>query len=225
MTCCRRLHEWMQAGVRQRVHEAVLRRLREHDQITWYRASVDAASVPAPAGGEHTGRNPTDRGKLGCKHHFLVDQRGLPLVARIPGAQVQDSRLLIPLVESIPAVKGLSGRARKRTGKLHADRAYASRAHRAAKNYLPNDLPARPETKKASSKAGPSLNSLVGARGFEPPTTCTPCTYATRLRYAPTRATIITEARKMTSLFVTKHLAITSSPPATPAPPRTVPRA
>ena len=26
---------------------------------------------------------------------------------------------------------------------------------------------------------------VVGARGFEPPTTCTPCRYATRLRYAP----------------------------------------
>src|SRR6185295_12414941 len=25
---------------------------------------------------------------------------------------------------------------------------------------------------------------MVGARGFEPPTTCTPCRYATRLRYA-----------------------------------------
>ena len=28
---------------------------------------------------------------------------------------------------------------------------------------------------------------LVGARGFEPPTPCTPCRCATRLRYAPTR--------------------------------------
>ncbi len=27
---------------------------------------------------------------------------------------------------------------------------------------------------------------MVGARGFEPPTPCTPCTCATRLRYAPT---------------------------------------
>jgi transposase len=79
MTCWRRLHEWMQAGVWQSVHEAVLRRLREHDQILWDRASIDAASVPAPVGGEHTGRNPTDRGKLGCKHHVVVDQRGLPL--------------------------------------------------------------------------------------------------------------------------------------------------
>lgn len=48
MTCWRRLHEWMQAGVWQNVHEAILRRLREHDQIMWDRASIDAASVPAP---------------------------------------------------------------------------------------------------------------------------------------------------------------------------------
>jgi hypothetical protein len=40
---------------------------------------------------------------------------------RISGAQVHDSRFLIPLVESIPAVKGLAGRARKRPGKLHAN--------------------------------------------------------------------------------------------------------
>ena len=72
MTCWRRLHAWVRAGVWQRVHEAILRRLREHDQIMWDRACVDAASVPAPAGGEHTGRNPTDRGKLGSKHHLLV---------------------------------------------------------------------------------------------------------------------------------------------------------
>jgi transposase len=83
MSCWRRLHEWMLAGVWQRIHEAILRRRREYDQIEWERASIDAASVPSPLGGEHTGRNPTDRGKLGCKHHVLVDQRGLPLVARI----------------------------------------------------------------------------------------------------------------------------------------------
>jgi hypothetical protein len=35
-------------------------------------------------------------------------------------------------------------------------------------------------------------NSMVGARGFEPPTLCTPCRCATRLRYAP-RMRIISE--------------------------------
>jgi transposase len=128
MTCWRRLHEWMQAGVWQRIREAILRRLREYDQIAWNRACIDAASLPSPRGDE---QNPTDRGKLGCKHHILADQRGLPLVAQISNTQVHDSRLLIPVVEAIPAIKGLSGRARKRPGKLHADRAYASRAHRA----------------------------------------------------------------------------------------------
>lgn len=63
----------MQAGVWQSVHEAVLRRLREHDQIMWGGASVDAASAPAPTDGEHPGRNPTDRGKVGWKHPLLVD--------------------------------------------------------------------------------------------------------------------------------------------------------
>lgn len=77
--------------------------------------------MPAPAGSEHSARNPTDSGKLGCKHHLLEDQRGLPLVAQISGAQVHDSRLFIALVESIPAVIDLSGRARKRPGKLHVD--------------------------------------------------------------------------------------------------------
>ena len=76
----------------------MLQHLREYDQIQWERASVDSASraIP-PFGGQHTGPNPTDRGKLGCKRHLLVDQRGLPLVASISGTQVHDSRMLIPL--------------------------------------------------------------------------------------------------------------------------------
>jgi transposase len=119
----RRLHEWMHAGVWQRVHDAVLRRLREHDQITRDQASVDAASVPASAGGKLTGRNPTDLGKLGCKYHLLVEQRGLPLIAQLSGAQVPESRLLIPLVESIPAVKDyLAARANAQVSYTLAER-------------------------------------------------------------------------------------------------------
>ena len=44
----------------------MLQHLREYDQIQWERAIVDSASVPPPLGGQHTGPNPTDRGKLGC---------------------------------------------------------------------------------------------------------------------------------------------------------------
>lgn len=101
----------MKAGVWQRIHEAVLRRLRENNEIMWDRACVHAASVPAPAGGEHTGEARLIVASSAAKGHLLLDQCGLPLVDRISGAQVHDSRLLIPLVEAIPAVKGLSGRA------------------------------------------------------------------------------------------------------------------
>lgn len=43
----------------------------------------------------------------------------------------------------------------------------------------------RPKWKRTYGFHRKSLIFLVGARGFEPPTTCTPCRYATRLRYAP----------------------------------------
>jgi hypothetical protein len=45
-------------------------------------------------------------------------------------------------------------------------------------NFLPNFLPSRPQTKKGQLESWPnSLNSLVGARGFEPPATCTSCSF------------------------------------------------
>jgi hypothetical protein len=66
-----------------------------------------------------------------CKFHLLVDQRGLPLVASISGDQVHDCRMLFPLLEVVPSVAGLAGRSPKRQARLHADKAYASRAHRA----------------------------------------------------------------------------------------------
>ncbi len=42
-----------------------------------------------------------------------------------------------------------------------------------------------PQEKDSRNLESNLLFIMVGARGFEPPTTCTPCRYATRLRYAP----------------------------------------
>ena len=50
MTCWRRLRDWNAAGVWERLHQAMLTRLREHDQIDWSRASIDGSSVPSPRG-------------------------------------------------------------------------------------------------------------------------------------------------------------------------------
>jgi transposase len=50
MTCWRRLNEWQQAGVWQRLHELLLAKLREADRIDWSRVVVDSAQVQAVLG-------------------------------------------------------------------------------------------------------------------------------------------------------------------------------
>ena len=50
MTCWRRLRDWQEAGVWERLHHLLLDRLGEADKIDWERASLDSASVPAKRG-------------------------------------------------------------------------------------------------------------------------------------------------------------------------------
>ncbi len=50
MTCWRRLREWQEAGVWQRLHELLLAKLREADKIDWSRAIVDSSHLPAVLG-------------------------------------------------------------------------------------------------------------------------------------------------------------------------------
>lgn len=65
MTCWRRLRDWQYVGVWTRLHHLLLQRLHDASHIDWERASLDSATVPAPGGGEATGKDPTNRGKLG----------------------------------------------------------------------------------------------------------------------------------------------------------------
>jgi IS5 family transposase len=78
-------------------------------------------------GGEQTGKDPTNRGKLGTKRHIVVDRRGLPLAVTISGSNVHDSKQLEATVDTIAPLRlpGRSrGRPRKRPMKLHADKGY-----------------------------------------------------------------------------------------------------
>ena len=56
MTCWRRLRDWQQAGVWEKLHRTFLERLSLADQIDWSRASIDSGSVPAPGGAQKPGR-------------------------------------------------------------------------------------------------------------------------------------------------------------------------
>ena len=50
VTCWRRLREWQEAGVWERLHRVLLDRLGQADQIEWERAALDSASIPAKRG-------------------------------------------------------------------------------------------------------------------------------------------------------------------------------
>jgi transposase len=50
VTCWRRLRDWQDAGVWDRLHQILLDRLGEAGRIDWSRASLDSTSVPAKRG-------------------------------------------------------------------------------------------------------------------------------------------------------------------------------
>lgn len=59
----------------------------------------------APLGGGNTGRNPTDRGKLGSKRSVLTDSRGVPLGVAGAGANRNDHKLARATLNSIPVAR------------------------------------------------------------------------------------------------------------------------
>lgn len=83
-------------------------------------------------GGDKTGPNPTDRGRLGTKRHLITDRNGIPLAFLLTGANTHDSMPFEELLDSIPRIGGKNGRARHRPDKLHADKAYDHRRCRQA---------------------------------------------------------------------------------------------
>jgi transposase len=56
VTCWRRLDEWQQAGVWERLHRLLLERLRAAGQIEWTRAVVDSSHVQAKRGAARRAR-------------------------------------------------------------------------------------------------------------------------------------------------------------------------
>jgi transposase len=127
MSCLNYLRAWQRAGVWQSLHEIFLAELQEADKIDWSRAAVDASHARALGGGEKTGKNPTDRGKLGSKHHVLTDAQGVPLAATVTPSNVNEVTEVLHVVDAVPNVRGKVGRPRKRPRELYADRAYDSK--------------------------------------------------------------------------------------------------
>lgn len=72
MTHWRRLRDWNEAGVWERLHQMLLDELQDAEQLDWSRATVDSSHVRAK-GGAKTGPSPVDRRRAGSKHHVICD--------------------------------------------------------------------------------------------------------------------------------------------------------
>jgi putative transposase len=55
--------------------------------------------------GKKTGKNPTDRGKLGTKRSVLTDGRGVPLSIVVAGANAPDMKLAAQTLDGIPILR------------------------------------------------------------------------------------------------------------------------
>ncbi len=101
----RRFLEWTRAGVFQAFWRRGLLAYDGVAGIDWSWLALDGTMGKAPLGGEKTGRNPTDRGKLGSKRSLLTDGRGVPLGLAVAGANKNDHKLMRETLEAIPVLR------------------------------------------------------------------------------------------------------------------------
>ena len=73
MTCWRRLRDWHEAGVWQRLHEALLAELHAAGQAGLVPGGDRRLARAGAQGRPKTGPSPVDRARPGSKHHVITD--------------------------------------------------------------------------------------------------------------------------------------------------------
>ena len=120
-TLRRRRDEWISAGVMDRLEGAARQGYDRLIGLELSDVAVDGCLTKAPCGGEVSGPNPTDRGKLGIKRSTLVDAGGLPLGVVSAPANRHDSPLLAPTLDLLKDLGPLP-----ETTLVHLDAGYDS---------------------------------------------------------------------------------------------------
>ena len=118
-----RRDEWEEAGVIAAVVDEALRAYDKIIGLDLSEAAVDGSHQKAPMGGEGSGKNPVDRGKLGWKWSLITDRFGVPFGWAIDGANRHDTILFAPTLEAANE-RGLLADIET----LHLDRGYDSAA-------------------------------------------------------------------------------------------------
>jgi transposase len=91
---------------------------------------VDSSFSRAFGGVEGSGKNPTDRGRPGVKHHVLADPHSIPLANTVTSANRPGTEQLLPLVDTTGPLDEQTGEPKHRPRKVCGDRAYDSEPHR-----------------------------------------------------------------------------------------------
>lgn len=97
----RRFQEWTNAGVFEEFWNRGLLHYDKKKGINWRWVSMDGAMTKAPLGGKKTGKNPTDRAKMGTKRSMLTDAKGIPLSITVDGANRHDVKMARITIENI----------------------------------------------------------------------------------------------------------------------------
>jgi transposase len=102
-TARERRDEWIAAGVFDAIATEALGGYDKIIGLDLSEVAIDGSTHKAPAGGEGTGKNPTDRGKLGWKWSIATDAVGIPIGWATGGANRHDIRLLVPTIDAVTA--------------------------------------------------------------------------------------------------------------------------
>jgi transposase len=114
-----RRDEWIAAGVFDALRQHALHAYDRIIGLDLSEVALDGSLHKAPCGGEGTGKNPTDRAKLGWKWSVATEARGIPIGWAIDGANRNDVKLLEPTLDDV-ARAGLL----EEVETLHLDRGY-----------------------------------------------------------------------------------------------------
>jgi len=157
-TARKRRDEWGTAGVFTAVASEAIAAYDKIIGLDLTDVSVDGSLHKSPCGGEGTGKNPTDRSKLGWKWSILTDLAGVPVGWTIDGANRNDSILLEATLDDA-AARGLLAD----IDTIWLDRGYDSDAtrQRLAERHLDDAVIAKRRRRKATT---PKRNQPMGLR-------------------------------------------------------------
>ena len=100
-TARERRDEWVKAGVFDAIAAEALAGYDKISGLDLAECAVDGSLNKSPCGGDGTGKNPTDRAKLGWKWSIATERHGIPIGWTAERANRNDSILLAPTLDDV----------------------------------------------------------------------------------------------------------------------------